>query len=155
MDKIDKEKMSYNKFCASCGGKCCKSMGCELSTRDMKSDINKDTIKELLESGMYSIDYWDYFTSEDGISVDEGYFIRARNKNSPVVDPSWGGECVMLTDTGCSLSFEDRPFGGKSMIAKQTLEGECKSNYGKHECAIEWFKYYDILRELVIEYRGY
>lgn len=136
-----------NIFCKECGGKCCKRMSCHLSPDDIKCEITYEALKQLLETGDYSIDWWECYEKEDGDEVD-GYFIRVRNKNGGIVDPSWGGECSLLTDGGCSLHFEERPKGGRMLLCKTTHDGECISHYPKKDCADDWIIYYEILWKL-------
>lgn len=58
----------------------------------------------------------------------EAIYIR---KRGVVYDPSWGGECVFLMHTGCSLDFEIRPFTCRTL--KPSDDKECRSNIKKNE----------------------
>ena len=139
-----------NDICKTCKGRCCKNMGCNLSPDDIEGDVSYDSLKNLLNTGLYSIDWWESYQTKNN-EITNGYFIRARNKNSNIVDPSWGGECVMLTGTGCPLSFEKRPKGGRYLVAANNINDDCIEYYDKKECADDWFKYYEILYKLVDE----
>ena len=80
-----------------------------------------------------------------------------RNKNAPVVDPSFGGECVALTENGCKLSHDERPKGGRVLIPDLDIQEDgfkinCHSDWSKKESAIEWYTYRDILIKLMKEY---
>ena len=124
--------------CAKCKGNCCKHMGCHFSPSDFE-EVTYDALAAEIEKGYISIDWW-----EGDRNL---YFLRMRNKKAPIVDPSWGGECKLLTDKGCPLPFEKRPLGARSLEPSE--DGRCISHYGKYDCAKEWLKYDRILQKLV------
>lgn len=137
--------------CKTCGGVCCKNMGCHLHPSDVFKDgiATAEAVRDLLLTENYSIDWWEgdprNIDYDDPTYVDRGYYIRARHVGAPVVDPSFGGVCVMLTPTGCKLSFEDRPLGGKSLIPKSTATGRCVSSFTKQDAALAWIPYHEQL----------
>ena len=139
-------KYENKELCKKCGGECCKTMGCHLSPEDIKEKITFEALEKMIETGIYSIDWWEGYETPDGQEVN-GYFLRMRNVHSNIVDPSWGGRCIMLAEDGCELKYEDRPRGGRLLIPNE--EGGCVSQYNKKQCADDWFKYYDILSDLV------
>lgn len=132
--------------CKECKGECCKNMGCHFSPSDFE-EISFEYLKSKIEEGYISIDWWD---EEDGSS---SYFLRMRNflkrrlVKAPIVDPSWGGRCVLLTNDGCPLPFEKRPLGARAL--KPNANGYCTSEYKKYECKEEWIAYKDVLVKLV------
>lgn len=67
---------------------------------------------------------------------------------APIVDASWGGRCVLHTDEGCSISYENRPKGARWLIAKSNPDKPCDDAYSKKQCAIDWIPYQDILIKL-------
>ena len=129
-------------MCSRCKGVCCNLMGCEYSPRDF-SDLSFESLKGEIEKGRISIDWW-----ENGDDKPD-YYLRARHIYAPVVDPSWGGRCINLTATGCSLSWEERPLGGKALKPKESFYGSCVSSYGKEAAKDEWKAYSDVLKRLV------
>jgi len=137
-------------LCSKCQGKCCKNMGCHYSPRDFKQ-IDVKTLKKLIDEGNTSIDWWegDIFDKDDK-GRDRTYYLRMRNKNSKIIDPSWGGECILLTEEGCSLSFYNRPMGGRGLIPN---EKDCIDEYSKEDCCKEWYPYQNILEFLVGMYQ--
>lgn len=139
------------KVCSKCGGKCCKSMGCHYSPTDF-TNITFETLKQSIDKGYISIDWWegDVFDNDR----ERTYFLRIRNKKANIVDPSWGGECVLLTEQGCSLSFNERPMGGRA-LTPGTIYDSCINPYSKEDCCQEWYPYQDILERLVYEYQNY
>lgn len=127
--------------CAQCKGACCKTMGCHYSPTDF-DDLSFEGLKAEIEKGKISIDWW----SGD----EQEYYLRARHVGAPVVDPSWGGRCINLTETGCSLPWEKRPLGGRALKPKENSDsGECRTFYSKEQCKNDWKPYSDVLKQLV------
>ena len=125
--------------CAKCKGACCKNMGCHYSPKQF-SDLSFDGLKAEIEKGRISIDWWEG-------DYEPEYYLRARHVASPIVDPSWGGRCMNLTETGCNLSWEERPLGGKAL--KPDKSGRCfYTTYSKEDCKNEWLPYGDVLQLL-------
>ena len=71
-----------------------------------------------------------------------GKRIKLENKE---LCSEWGGVCILLTEDGCPLSFEERPKGARLLIPSAN---KCKSLYTKEDCCIDWIKYHDILEDL-------
>lgn len=134
--------------CSQCGGKCCKSAGCHYSPRDF-SEITPAILKKILDMGFVSIDWWegDVF----GNNRSRTYYLRIRHKGKGIIDPSWGGECMLLTETGCKLSFDERPMGGRVLEPKGSID-KCTSKYTKEDCCKEWYSYQDLFDEIIDMY---
>ena len=133
--------------CKRCGGGCCKAMGCHISPFDLKTISIESIISLIEESGCISIDWWEgdpVNKVQDGSRV---YYLRIKNSNSEVVDPSFGGKCSILTDTGCPIPFEYRPKGARDLIPCDG-EQECYVVYSKEQCAIDWYDYQDIMEKV-------
>ena len=130
-------------LCVECKGKCCKNLGCHFSPKDFKA-IDFETLKNLIEKGYISIDWWegDVFDKNRRRTL----YLRIRNKDANIVDPSWGGQCMLLTEHGCSLPFNERPMGGRGLIPSIN---ECIVGYSKEDCCKEWYIYQDLLEKLV------
>lgn len=138
--------------CSRCKGACCCTMGGHYSPQDFE-DLSFEGLMKEIYKGKISIDWWE---SERGPE----YYLRARNLFEPIVCGSWGGTCVNWNaESGCCLSWEERPLGckvlkpGKKIVAGRPV-GECYSTYLKEECKNEWSKYSDVLRALVNYYCG-
>ena len=129
-------------YCAKCKGECCKHMGCHFSPSDFK-EISLEYLQSRIEEGYISIDWWEEM---DG---DPSYYLRMRHIGAPVVDPSWGGRCILLTDKGCPLSFEERPLGAKALHPARCASEECINHYSKEQCKDDWKQYSSILNRLV------
>lgn len=58
-----------------------------------------------------------------------------------------------LTDKGCSLSWDERPLGGKA--PKPSLYGGCReTDYTKKDCKNEWIEHLDVLEQLAHYFCG-
>ena len=136
-------ELENKELCSACEGICCKNMGCHYSPDDF-SDLSFEGLKKEIDKGYISIDWWDYLEFE-GKEYERGYFLRVRNEYAPIVDPSWEGVCILLTEDGCPLSFEERPKGARLLIPSVN---KCKSLYTKEDSCIDWIKYHDILEKL-------
>ena len=168
--KYEEHKVSTEE-CKKCGGQCCKALGCQFSPSDFKK-IDYDTLLNFInDTKCISIDWWEgnpfeeddniensYFDIDTGNLIDsnneqvyKSYFLRIRNVDSPIVDPSYGGRCCLLTDTGCKLPFELRAKGARELYIPKGID-ECIPFYNKRDCAKEWFKYRDILHKLAIHF---
>ena len=123
-------------ICRQCGGRCCSSMACEVSTEDFISKygkITKESVIKALRDGEWAIDWW-----EGDIRVDEpdlctnlpkaniedhvcqSYYMRVRHVGERAVSASWGGICKMWDrKTGCKYDWDHRPTGGKALVAGQ------------------------------------
>lgn len=168
------------KLCGLCGGSCCKSMGCELSPDDLKEPVSEESLRALLATGAVSIDFWegDVYSPDDlnhwipgsysGRLYDEVFFLRMRHVKAPISDPSWGGVCCLLSDTGCPIPASQRPKGARMLepisITREvtyyaddvaevaTQQHECYGHYTKRDAACEWRPYHDLLEQLYIEF---
>lgn len=150
----DNSKYINSAACMKCGGLCCKHMSCHVAPGDFIK-ITKDIIKKAIDERLFCIDWWDGDPS--GESDDEfynGYYLRVRHKDSKAIDASIGGECIFLSDNGCTLPFALRPRGARDLIPDKDGIGEqCIDEYSKQQCAIDWMPYHDMLRELYLEYK--
>lgn len=130
-------------LCGPCGGECCKHMPGAYHPAQFGPDLTG--VYELLKAGRASIDWWEgdvvQFRDETGKRLpsvaipNRGYFLRpaiktGRRAGPPlfafmappdgdggVFDPTYGGECVNLGPTGCSLPFAERPINCQALVA--------------------------------------
>ena len=135
---------SNSSMCSECGGACCKRKP-GIYTPEQFESISYDSIKELLDSGTFAIDWW-----EDDTPI---YFIRPRIKGEPAIYGSWGGECINLTSKGCSLDFKDRPHACQTLVPN-LISGErkCYDNMKGKDRVGMWLPYQKQLNEIVDTY---
>lgn len=162
LDKITFPKLPYrsvrkdyseetlnHKICEECKGECCKRCGCYISPDEFE-EISFDALKKEIEKGYISIEGVD---GEIIYSDFYYYILRVRNKDTPIVDESFIGrnECILLSETGCRLSDDKRPAGGRLMVPKKREERRkwgCPSKYSLKECCYEWKPHKKVLYEL-------
>lgn len=164
-------------ICSRCagglGGACCRSMGCEIFPQDVKKWFKTDTITTeilcaMLKSGKVQLDWWEgdirhYFGYRPEQWHDPDYlmntfYFHMRVKGNNIVQGSYGGECCMLTPTGCSIPWDLRPLGGRALAPSKTPinpNNPCSSIASKPECAMAWLPYNDMLEDIVMNRREY
>jgi hypothetical protein len=98
-------------------------------------------------NGDYIFDYWEgsrplYYLRPKQVNETEGRWFNG----------AWGGQCKLLTPTGCSLKFADRPHQCRTLVPQP--DTFCKSTgITKIEYAKLWMKKYGrVIRELRNEY---
>lgn len=139
--------MPENKeLCKKCGGICCKRMSGMYAPSDFK-EVTIDAMIKSLNTGIYSLDWWEGDPRKDISEEDEltqTYYIRPRHIDSSIVDPSWGGTCIHLTEYGCKLQYINRPENCRDLIPNID-NTKCHGPKTKSERVIEWIPYQDIL----------
>ena len=148
-------------ICKECGGRCCKSLGCSLCPEDMISRILKrrerigSEITNSVESPTATptaeeIESWliDSDCALDSFGYPGGrlLYVRMRHKCFTFIGVDAMGECTALTDTGCTLSYEDRPKGGKMLIASE--DRNCTQHYTREMMVEDWLPYQDRLKQI-------
>lgn len=151
-------------ICRECGGACCRMGGCSLAPEDMLREmaiwqkgqghekipdgeenignpagINAEILEEWLRRSDCAIDS---FTGTAGLC----YYIRMRHKCFTFIGVDAMGECVALTDTGCSLPFERRPKGGRLLEGRP--DRHCRQHYAQEQMEADWGPYQQLLREI-------
>lgn len=125
-------------FCKDCG-KCCKHYAGMYHPEQVLNELELLKNNQLNDLGTkYQIDCWENWENGDI------YFLRPAHTNSlnEIIDRSWGGQCVNLTDTGCSLTFEQRPYECQKLKA-----------YDYHKCSSDESKI--TIKEYWIDYQHY
>lgn len=122
--------------CASCA-KCCLSLPGQFFPVDLGQDKDARVVKakELLTTGLYSIDWYEGDYIEDG-EMDQIYHLRpaTRTARGVIFDGSWGGACALLGPSGCTIDRADRPTVCKAL---KPTDGSC-NGLTKHDVAIAW-----------------
>ena len=143
--------------CKICKGKCSREHGCALAPEDFiyaikKADaflpdksgeeIKKEQILAFLQrpDNLFAID-----RQSEGF-----YYLRMRHKCYTYIGVDAIGECIALTKEGCSLSFFERPKGGRFL--KSSKDFCCKQEYTLEMMKKDWAPYQGVLREIWEEY---
>lgn len=136
-------------ICSKCETSCCKQHPCAVFPEDVKPFTLANIVNML--KGNYSINSWD---GDVGKYDELGcvYYIMPKVKSQKqIVTSSWGGECILLTDKGCKLSWEQRPTGGKLLIPSETrCKPDIPDNLSDKEYAcIAWRPHQNLLIEAI------
>ena len=138
-------------YCSTCKGECCKRCGCEFSPDDFE-DLSYEGLKKKIEKGYISIEC---IRGDEIERRNDALYLRVRNLGSPIVDYALRKKrCILLTDKGCKLGYEERPAGGKLLIPTIQTDGLifrsrcCKSSYSIEACCYEWAPHQRTLLEL-------
>lgn len=145
-ESIRIENNENPEICSKCGGKCCKNFAGAYHPHDFDELKTVEDFERILIDGKISIDWYEGFTEDD----QPGYFLRPRHVGGDVIDPSWGAQCIHLTDTGCELSFNERPYFCKKL--EPHASNKCSEPDIKHRYAEAWFKYHNLLKALRRKY---
>lgn len=120
-------------------------------------EVTVESLSQMIKDG-YQFDFWEGNITgkpeHDGITA---YYLRPQTKNSvgKVVDASWGGECVFLTETGCSKTFEQRPTQCKALEPQEDGNCSLEKKYEKNEVIKAWLPYNDVIVEFINDHYGY
>ncbi len=138
------EGFSSDEICGRCQGRCCKTMGCSLEPADMLKSLadkaaTQENIEDLLQNGNFAIDSFQ-------VRGNAFYYLRMKHKCFTFIGIDAMGECIALTDRGCSLAFADRPKGGRMLEGRE--DGGCIQHYTQEMMIADWKIYQDILKSI-------
>jgi hypothetical protein len=124
--------------------------------RELK-EITVESLSQMVKDG-YQFDYWEgNITGKSEHDEITAYYLRPQTKKSvgKMVDASWGGECVFLSESGCTKTFEQRPTQCRAL--KPGENGSCSytKKYSKIEVIKAWLPYNDVIVKLIDEHYGY
>lgn len=146
--------LSNPTVCNDCKGTCCKTapgifLPSDLGAPDEK--LLQENIKRLLDSGLYTIDWWDGDPRPGHDDGCNGYYLRPAIKGAEGrrSHPSYGGQCTLLGENGCSLRSEDRPTQCRGLLPAEDYftnprEATCRgyaTEDAKRSYAIAWIPY--------------
>lgn len=141
-------------LCNNCGSCCKKYAG--IVFPEQLPDINAVVLASKLKEG-YCFDRY-YTILDDDTNFQEAqdefvYFMRPQHKgkeNRKSDDGLWGGECVFLTDTGCKLTFDERPRQCQILVPSQNRICSLGiPGYRKRDAALAWLPYQNVIRKIV------
>lgn len=129
---MDRDKFTNPDLCRSCQGSCCKASPGLYAPQDFSIDLDPQMIKrkltELFIAYAAVIDYW------SDAEVGTIYFVRPSSdfeQGARRINTSFMafGPCHRLTETGCNLAFNQRPFQCRALIPSQDDSGEYNCHY--------------------------
>lgn len=134
-------------LCSTCGGRCCKEMPGEYHPSQF--NLEDASLYLLVKGGEVAVDCWEGDTEDDG-KLEQVYYIRPRIVGVlPGLDRSWGGQCANLTEAGCKLSFENRPYGCRALTPVKEMYPKCRSDWSKEHAARSWRLYQNIIENIL------
>ncbi|MCX7654104.1 MAG: YkgJ family cysteine cluster protein [Fervidobacterium sp.] len=142
-----KKGVEINNICKVCGGKCCKTFPGPATPEDFGAPDLEKLRKNLLNSlisGRWTVDW---INQENNL-----YFVRPAVKGfeNVVFDHTYNGICTFLTESGCELSFENRPESCRMLVPK--LYEKCDTQgYTRMYVAKLWKDYINILLDVAIQ----
>jgi len=140
-------------ICAKCGGKCCKSGGCQYAPEDFES-LKFDYLLAKLQEGYISIvSVLDFQEINGKLIAIPFLYVKARNSGRPIIDLlSMRTACSALTENGCRYDFEHRPSGGVNLIPGEN--GTCYREKDPLEFINMWQPQQQVLRKLTKRIAG-
>ncbi len=174
-----KKHIDYS-ICKSCGGECCKRMPGSYHPADFERQYGEKISIELLvkifQTNIVAVDWmendprlddrnpilgeisWEEYEALENNkpkdALDECYYLRPKRIGiKGIQDPAWRGvPCINWhTETGCSLSEEQRPYGCLQLIpsakSPQDCDYEPAEKADKKALAIEWIPYQQMIEQ--------
>jgi hypothetical protein len=119
-------------------------------------EVTVESLSKMIQDG-YQFDFWEGNITGNPEHEDvTAYYLRPQTKKSvgKVVDASWGGECVFLTESGCSKTFEERPTQCRAL--KPVKDGGCNlpERYSKVEIIKSWLEYNEVITKTIEKHYG-
>ncbi len=146
-------------ICRDCKGACCKANGCSLAPEDMLRELEEwcakqeNTVLQKYQDALPQRAYLEGWLQESQCAIDSFtgkygmcYYIRMRHKCFTFIGVDAMGECIALTDQGCSLSYERRPRGGRYLEGRP--DRRCRQHYTREQMETDWKPYQPLLKEI-------
>ena len=119
-------------------------MGCSLEPEDMirameSREMTRENAEFLLQNGQFAIDSFH-------LGGQAFYYLRMKHKCFTFIGVDAMGECIALTDSGCSLAFKDRPKGGRMLEGREG--GGCVQHYTQEMMIADWEPYQAMLESI-------
>lgn len=133
-------------ICKKCKGRCCKSISGIYNPNDFQT-ITVDSLLKYFNNGNLSIDWCEGDIRPNINELSQTYYLRPRHKEANIIDPSWGGECIFLTETGCKLVYSNRPQNCRDLIPNIDYKKCHLGSMSKTKYIKMWLPYQDILQK--------
>lgn len=135
-------------LCSECKGKCCKQMSGGYYPQDIPMTI--EGIIDFVNTNPVQFDCWEG-DIDDLHEYSQIWYIRPQNTNSKdkLVDCSWGGRCIHLTENGCAI-FSSRPTECRLLEPQPNMKCFAHGN-GKYGLAKAWREYQPIVLDALVQ----
>jgi len=113
--------------CRECGGSCCKGNPGACLPSDFGEPFDPILLRNALCSGRYCLDWWEGDIEGLPSPRDRHWYVRPTYQGSEgkTLCGGWGGRCTFLTDAGCSLTFDRRPWGCRFLVPSKNDDEDC------------------------------
>lgn len=147
------QKNETKSICSLCKGECCKDCSGIMFPQDL-GEITVDLLIRMFEEG-YQFDYWEGNPMKDkrrgrGKTF---YYIRPQHTNSKniIINPTYQGVCIFLTEKGCSKKFKERPTQCRALVASKFEDKGCtySEKFSKRNASISWLPYNVIILKAI------
>jgi len=140
-------------ICSVCKGACCKASAGHIFPNELEEAVSKSSLTKLIGSDIYSFDWWGDTPFDNRKEATRLYYLRYKHKgNLNLLDNSKDSPCILLTENGCSLSYDKRPDVCKALIPNESFHCTHQTDeFSKTNCAIAWMPYQKIITELLSE----
>ena len=156
-------------LCSECGGQCCKrhpGAAMPADIIEMYGDDLRTALRNALLTGKWVLDCWEgdprtrivdmKWDDWDKYTLGHVDFPRPRaseDRKGSLFSREWEpGQCVFLTDEGCELSEDTRPYTCRML---EPSVDKCISHdpneHGKLTCSLAWIEHADLICEVVDE----
>ena len=139
-------KTNNKEMCTECRGKCCKSCGCSYFPEDL--NMTFEYLLKEIKNGKIVIDYRECGESPYDKLKNPVFYLRVANKGEKGISIGGFGICSLLTEQGCSLSYEQRPTGGRLLVP---FWSGCYSLYSVNDFIDAWTPYQNLISDLIFE----
>jgi len=145
-------------ICTPCGGQCCKSSpGSFMPNQILKGQTNQfEIIDKMMDDGLVVINQIDIYPDSDTLVAPDYSFLVLQPTTS--ISKQWStktsrgdnfGQCVNLTETGCSLRFDERPYVCQQLIPVEGGKCHYDPNVNLDEKLYEaWLPHQQFLNDL-------
>ena len=149
-----------SEHCKLCAGGCCKRYAGATYPDDFERPLSVSLVKAF-RSGNWSIDWWEpasiYDDQGDWIGTEPTiYYVRPAHTRvkwpGSLFDPSWGGTCVFLTESGCRLPADTRP-----VVCRDTHRvspEKCHGEANKKSATDAWEPFQAVIRHAARKAKG-
>lgn len=149
------ELFENKELCTRCGGRCCIASGCVYSPKDFRNiSLDFDGFKTIIRTGDVAISpiYEVPFIGFNYLAL-HVRSLNGRICDIPYSTPFGSAPCKLLTPTGCSLSPDKRPTGGRLL---KPAPFQCINYYlNSGRQAEDWLPYQKTLWEVAKYFGGF
>jgi len=133
-------------LCRRCGGECCQTLpGFDAPDRYLSSDDPPGLLARFLDSGEWVLSPHPWRIGDDWVTIHYPRPATVEEHSAGATYARTLGRCVFHTDTGCRLTFPQRPTLCRLLTPDPSLD--CSSPWTKRDAAIAWLPHQELIRQ--------